>query len=110
MTTFLALDVRLLGPKIRPCLWGRKRTFVGEFCVKQHLLREVSAASTEICLARRHFCTLAWTALAAFWALDVGFGTPKLRPILRDTETDLSKHLGVYQCSVAKLVSRREGW
>ena len=33
----------------------------------------VSAVSAEICLARRHFRTLPWTALTAFWALMCAF-------------------------------------
>ena len=33
-----ALDVRFRGPKKRDCLWGRKRTFVEELAVKEHLL------------------------------------------------------------------------
>ena len=52
---FLALDVRFWGLKSVPALGGRKRTFVREFCIKQHLLREVNAVSVEIFLAGRHF-------------------------------------------------------
>ena len=43
-----------------PASGGRNRTFIGEFCVKQHLLRAVDAVSAVLCLAQRHFLTLPW--------------------------------------------------
>ena len=58
--------------------------------------KDKKCSQKQICLAQRHVWNLHWTALAAFWVLDVGFGTPKLRPILWDTEKDLSKHIAVH--------------
>ena len=69
-------------PRIRPCPQGKETHVFEEFCIKQHLLREVNAVSAEICLAQRHFWTLHWTALTAFLALDVRFWGLKSVPAL----------------------------
>ena len=71
----------------------KKRAFVGDYCVKQHLLREVNAVSVEICLARRHFRTLRWMVLAPFSALEARFWGPSICPCLWGKETHLHRRV-----------------
>ena len=68
------------GLKSVPASRGRKRTFVGEFCVQQNLLREVSAIYAKICLARRHFWTLHWALWLPFGLLMCALGGLKSVP------------------------------
>ena len=84
------------GRKNVPASGGRKRSvFLGFVLRVVHakVKNSKNCSQKRICLARRHFRTLRWTALTAFWALAVRFGGPKNRPCLWGKETHLRRRV-----------------
>ena len=68
--------VRFWGPKNRPCLWGKEtQRFFG-----LRFVRISNCSQKRICLARRHFWTLRWTALIFLGVLLCAFGGQKIVP------------------------------